>query len=92
MFFFSLVGILFFTYYLICIVLWIALDSDVELFFNSLAGKKTSKYLIFRNTNCLPTKPCPSLTRNLPINFQDPSPGKSSGSLVRQAALEEPSP
>lgn len=43
MFFFSLIGILFFTYYLICIVLWIALDSDVELFFNSLVGKKTSK-------------------------------------------------
>lgn len=43
MFFFTLVGLLFFTYYLICIVLWIALDSDVETFFKSLVGKKISE-------------------------------------------------
>lgn len=46
MFFFTLVGLLFFTYYLICLVLWIALDSDVETFFKSLVGKKISECTI----------------------------------------------
>lgn len=43
MFFFTLIGLLYFTYYLICLVLWIALDSDVELFFQGLIGKKISE-------------------------------------------------
>lgn len=44
MFFFSLIGILFFTYYLICILLWVVLDSDVELFVKSLVGKRISEF------------------------------------------------
>ena len=49
MFFFTLVGLIYFTYYLICIVLWIALDSDVELFFKSLVGKKISEWMTSRD-------------------------------------------
>lgn len=43
MIFFSVIGLIYVFYYLICLVLWIALDSDAELFFKSLFGKRISK-------------------------------------------------
>lgn len=43
--FFQLIGIVTFLYYLISILLWIILDTDIELFVKEKFGKRISKFI-----------------------------------------------
>lgn len=45
--FFEALGIFVFLYYLISIVLWIVLDSDIELFVKEKIGKPISESIDF---------------------------------------------
>lgn len=41
--FFATIGVVVFFYYLICAILWLVRDSDVELFYKEKYGKPISK-------------------------------------------------
>lgn len=46
--FFEILGFFVFLYYLITIILWITLDSDIELFLYQRFGKKVCKFFFMK--------------------------------------------